>query len=461
MRRYLIFLTSSLSILMYAIDSTVVAVAFPNFTRELHTNVLWSAWTISIFFIAVTIALPLAGNLADSFGRKRVFVVSLILFTGSSLACGLAPTIYALIAFRFLQALGGACFLPTASGIVSDYFPENREAAIGLFASFFSIGAVIGPNLGGWIVSRYSWRYVFYINVPIGIALIAAVMLLLRESRVLAHTRIDLLGVALMSGTLLFLMLGLNLVAEHFSASYITVAAIMVIISCCLAVLFVKQEKATAEPILDIALLQSKPFMAANTSNLIIGMTTIGAVTFIPYYAVSIHKLSTLMSGMILTPRSVAMVGCATATSFLLRRLGYRWPMVFGFAVIGITTMFLAPSLFPWNIAIGQWGIAGTLSFLLLINGIGCGVIFPAANNACIELMPEKVSTIVALRNMFRNIGAALYISLLTVILHVTSGSAEGFTIMYISSGLLCLASIPLLFLMPAGRASWNSSFHQ
>ena len=171
MRRYLIFVTASLSLLMYAIDTTVVAVAFPNFTRELHSNVLWSAWTISIFFIAVTMAVPLAGNLGDSFGRKKVFLVSLVLFTGSSLACGLAPTIHALIAFRFLQGIGGACFIPTASGIVSEHFPENREAAIGLFSSIFSMGAVIGPNLGGWIVSQYSWRYIFYINVPIGMLL--------------------------------------------------------------------------------------------------------------------------------------------------------------------------------------------------------------------------------------------------------------------------------------------------
>ncbi len=149
MRRYLIFVTAGLALLMYAIDSTVVAVAFPVFTKELNTNVLWSAWTISIFFIAVTIAMPLAGNLSDSLGRKKVFLVSLILFTGSSLACGFAPNIYALIAFRFLQGIGGASFLPTASGIVSDAFPDNRETAIGLFSSIFNVGAIIGPNLGG------------------------------------------------------------------------------------------------------------------------------------------------------------------------------------------------------------------------------------------------------------------------------------------------------------------------
>ena len=166
---------------MSAIDVTVVAVAFPHFIRDLHTNVLWAAWTISVYSIGVTAAMPLAGNLSDSFGRKKVFMCSLILFTAGSLACGLAPNIFALIACRFFQGLGGASFLPTASGIVSDHFPENRETPIGLLSGMWSVGAIIGPNLGGWIVSQYSWRYIFYINFPVGIVLICLIMVLLKD----------------------------------------------------------------------------------------------------------------------------------------------------------------------------------------------------------------------------------------------------------------------------------------
>jgi EmrB/QacA subfamily drug resistance transporter len=456
MRRYLIFVTAALSLFMYAIDSTVVSVAFPNFTRDLQTNVLWSAWTISIFFIAVTMAMPLAGNLGDSFGRKKVFLVSLMLFTASSLACGLAPSIFALIAFRFLQGIGGACFLPTASGIVSDYFPENREAAIGLFSSIYSVGAVIGPNLGGWIVSQYSWRYIFYINVPLGMLLLGSGMLLLKENRVTSRPRVDLTGVALMSGSLLCFMFGLNLAGESFSTRSILLTAFLAPMSLVLAVLFLRQEKRAPSPILDRALLQSKPFVAANVSNLIVGMVSIGVFSFIPFYATSVHGLSTLMSGMILTPRSFAMAVAATVTSFLLRRLGYRWPMVLGFTLMSLTTILLAPGLSLWGITSSRWGTVETLSLLLLLNGIAGGVVFPAANNACIELMPEKVGTIVGIRNMFRNIGAALGVSLLTLILHLSSDPASGFTIVFISSGLIFLASIPLLFLMPAGRKTWS-----
>ena len=456
MRSYLIFFTAGLSIFMTAIDATVVAVAFPSFTRELHSNLLWSAWTISIFFIAVTMTMPLAGNLSDSFGRKKVFLFSLLLFTGSSFACGLAPTIHALIAFRFLQGIGGASFLPAASGIVSDHFPEDREAAIGLFASIFGIGAVVGPNLGGWIVSQYSWRYIFYINVPIGVLLIGLTMILLKESGTVTRPRIDFAGVALMSGSLLLFMLGLNFVAESFSIPSILLTALLVFISLLLAFLFLRQEKRAPEPIIDATLLESKAFAAANVSNLVVGMTTMGVFSFAPLYAISVHKLSTLMSGMILTPRSLAMAIVAAAASFLLRRFGYRWPMVIGFTVSGLTIMLLAPGLFPSNAVGARWGILGTLSMLLFLNGIGGGMVFPASNNACIELMPEKVGTIVGLRNMFRNIGAALAISLVTSILHLSPDSASGFMIVFIAFGLMPLVSIPLLFLMPAGRRAWG-----
>ena len=149
MRRYLISISAGLGLLMYAIDSTAVAVAFPSFIKDFNTNVLWAGWTISIYLVATTSVMPLMGNLSDTFGRKKVFVYSLILFTVTSLACGLAPNIYSLIAFRFLQGAGGASFLPTAAGIMSDQFPEHRARAIGLLTSIFPIGGIIGPNPRG------------------------------------------------------------------------------------------------------------------------------------------------------------------------------------------------------------------------------------------------------------------------------------------------------------------------
>jgi MFS family permease len=185
-------------------------------------------------------------------------------------------------------------------------------------------------------------------------------------------------------------------------------------------------------------------------------MTMMGAFSFVPLYVISVCKLSTLMSGVILTPRSVAMAGAATVTAFLLRRWGYRWPMVLGFVFIAITTILQAPGLLMWGASGFRMGTVGMLSILLFVNGIAGGMVFPASNNACIELMPEKVGTVVGLRNMFRNVGAALGISLVTFILHVSHDLTSGFTIVFIVLGLTFVVSIPLLFLMPAGRRAWG-----
>jgi EmrB/QacA subfamily drug resistance transporter len=437
---------------MYSIDSTVVAVAFPNFIKEFGTNVLWAAWTISIYLIAVTTVMPLAGNLSDSFGRKKIFLISLILFTASSLACGLAPNIYTLVGFRFLQGIGGASFLPTAAGIVSDHFPENRERAIGLFTSIFPIGGIIGPNLGGWIVSRYSWRYIFYINLPIGMGLIVLIVILLKDSKVFSRPHIDIVGASFFSGAILFLMLGLNLIGESFSAFSLIFAAIFLALSFSFISLFFRQEKKDSNPILDIALLKSKPFLAANLYNMIIGAGVFGIFAFVPLYATSVHKLSTLMSGVILTPRSLGIIPASAITSFLLRRWGYRWPMVLGLIIISLTTILLGQDLQLWRMMGIHLGIAEILAFIVLVSGMGIGIALPASNNACIELMPEKVATITGLRGMFRTVGGVLGISLITFILHLSSNPGIGFRITFISFGLGLLFAIPLVFLMPAGK---------
>jgi EmrB/QacA subfamily drug resistance transporter len=438
---------------MYSIDATAVAVAFPHFIKDLGTNVLWAAWTISIYLVAVTSVMPLMGKLSDSFGRKKVFLISLILFTVSSLLCGLAPDIYMMVAFRFLQGIGGASFLPTAAGIVSDQFPEHRERAIGLFTSIFPIGGIIGPNLGGWIVSRYSWRYIFYINLPIGIILIVLIMILLEESKVLVRPHIDFVGASFFFGTILFLMLGLNFIAENFSVSSLLLTVIFMVLSSFCLYLFFRQEKKDTNPILDMALLRSKPFLAANLYNMIVGAGVLGVFAFIPLYATSVHKLSTLVSGVILTPRSLASIPAAATTSFLLKRWGYRWPMVLGLIITSLSTILLGSQGFQLLRMVGtHLGVAEILAILTLVTGIGLGIALPASNNACIELMPEKVATITGLRGMFRSVGGAFGISVITIILHLSSTPANGFEITFFSFGLALLFAVSLVFFMPTGK---------
>jgi EmrB/QacA subfamily drug resistance transporter len=456
MRRYLIFISAGLGLLMYSIDSTAVAVAFPSFIKDFDTNVLWAAWTISIYLVAVTSVMPLMGNLSDSYGRKKVFLISLMLFTSSSLACGLAPNIYSLVVFRFLQGVGGASFLPTAAGIVSDQFPENREKAIGLFTSIFPIGGIIGPNLGGWMVSQYSWRYIFYINLPIGIGLVVLILILLEDSKVLSRPPIDFVGASFFLGAVLFLMLGLNFIAEDFSISSLLLPVLFWIVSFTFLFLFFRQEKKASNPILDMVLLRSKPFLAANLYNMMVGAGVFGIFPFLPLYATSVHKLSTLVSGMILTPRSLGVISASAITSFLLKRWGYRWPMILGLSIISLSTVLLAGQGLQLLRTMGtHLGVAEILAILIMVTGIGIGIALPASNNACIELMPEKVATITGLRGMFRYVGGAFGISLVTIILHSSSSPANGFKTTFTSFGLGLLFTIPLVFLMPTGKKGW------
>ena len=349
MRRYLIFGSAATALLMYSLDTTAVAVALPNFVREFHAPVTWAGWTVSIYYIAMTMSLPLAGNLSDSFGRKLIFLASLVLFTGSSLACGLSPNIYALIGFRFVQGIGGAAFLPVASGIVSEHFPENRERMIGLFTSIVPIGGLIGPNLGGWIVSSFSWRYIFYINLPIGILLIGMVLWLIRDSKATSRPQVDFAGILFNERRYSFSHVrpkcrrGKLCHPLPFSRRSAPPPQF------CLPLLFLPSRKARHQSYHAPRPARQQAFSGGEPPQSRHRGKRFGVFAFLPYYTTSVHKLSTLLSGVIMTPRSLGTIPAAAITAFLLRRTGYRRPIVVGLALTSCAVFLLAPDRL-WDI---------------------------------------------------------------------------------------------------------------
>ena len=455
-RPYLIFAAAGLSLFMVSIDGTAVAVALPYFIRDFDTNVVWAGWTLSVYLIAVTCVMPLMGTLSDTFGRKRLYIASLLLFTLSSGACGLAPNIATLVVCRFLQGLGAASFLPTAAGIVSDHFPKSRNRAIGLFSSIFSIGAIVGPNLAGWIVAHYSWRYIFYINLPIGLGLLLLVPLLLETPPSTATaTRIDVTGAALFCGATLLLMVSLNRLAESLAPATWPLTGLAFALSLGGLALFLRHERAVANPLLDVALFRSRPFFAANLYNLLLGAGIFGIVSFIPLYATVVHDLSTLLSSMILTSRSLGVICTSTVTSFCLTRWGYRGPMLWGVGTLAAGTLLLGDVHFLVARALGIHARpTELLAAGVVVLGLGAGIASPASNNACIDLMPSHVATITGLRGMFRLVGGALGISLGTIILHVSDAPAAGFRNAFVMAGLLLLLAVPLVFFLPRGKRS-------
>ncbi|MGH2842879.1 MAG: MFS transporter, partial [Solirubrobacteraceae bacterium] len=171
-RRVVVFVTVSLALMMMAVDSTIVATALHALQHGLGTTINWASWTITAYSLGFVLMLPISGKLSNRLGRRRVFVASVLVFTVASLCCGLVTNVFVLIALRALQAAGGAGFTPSATGIVVEHFGDQRDRAVSLFGSIFPIGAMIGPIFGGVFVTYWSWRGIFFVNVPLGAAVL-------------------------------------------------------------------------------------------------------------------------------------------------------------------------------------------------------------------------------------------------------------------------------------------------
>ncbi len=211
MRKYIIFGTVCLGLLLTSTSNSMASVALSTLITDLDTTLVLAGWVLSGFSLVHTVAMPLAGKISDMLGRKRTFIAYTVIFIAGSILCALASNIYWLIGARIIQALGGAGIMPCASGIVSDEFPDDWPRYIGLFSSVFPIGMIIGPNIGGWIVQEFGWRYMFWFNIPFGVVvLLTSIFLLPKRENKNAHTSIDFVGTGLLFGSIFSLMLGLT-----------------------------------------------------------------------------------------------------------------------------------------------------------------------------------------------------------------------------------------------------------
>jgi EmrB/QacA subfamily drug resistance transporter len=450
MRRYVIFSTVSLVLFLASINATAVSVAFPVIISELKASLLLAGWVLSVYQLVAVITMPVAAKMSETFGRKPIFMICTIFFTVGSILCAIAPNATLLIIFRVIQATGGGGFLPSAAGIVSDEFPDMRERAIGLFTSIFPIGAIVGPNLGGWMVASFGWQSVFWLNVPIGLMVLILSKFLLRAGDSHSKGSIDYIGVGLLAGSLLTFMLALTGLGNGKSATPYIYVGLLILLSIVIFIVFIRRERTAPEPLIDPKLLWGKPFIGANIYNLIYGACAFGIFSLVPLYAISIYSMTIFQSGLILTPRSVAMMMASTLTSFFLVRWGYRWPMLVGTITV-VASLFLLASEFSGASIFGVHLSANLLLFAIMsLSGIGIGISAPAANNACIELMPDKVATITGLRGMFRQMGGAVSITITILVLHSIGSMQQAFYIAFVSFGIVMLLSIMAIFAMPS-----------
>ena len=451
MRRYVVFGAVALALLLSAIDNSAVAVAFHAMVKEFTVPLVVVGWVLTAYQLVQTIGMAVSGKISDALGARRAFIIYTALFLTGSVLCSLSHNVYMLIGARIIQALGGGGFMPCAAGIISSTFPEQRQRYIGLFSSIFPIGSIIGPNLGGWLVSSFGWRSIYWINVPLAIIVLILARLLIPAFKGEGFKAgIDFTGAGLLLGTLTSFMLALTEIGNNIGHISWPYAGALLGLSAVLLVIFLRWESRAREPVIDLGLLKEKEFVAANIYNTVYGICALGIFSLIPLFAVTVYGMSTLESGAILTPRSIGMMVASTMTSFSLVKWGYRKPILAGTLTVvgGLSLIALQPH------GIGIFGFhIGTIPILLVligICGIGHGVCTPAANNACIELMPDKVATITGLRGMFRNLGSTLGVAFATLMLSIIPDPKRGFYVVFFAPVALMLIFLPTIWIMPA-----------
>lgn len=451
-RRYLVFLVTAVALFFSSMNNSMVAVALRAMMRDLDTSLAWIGWVLTSYQLTQAVVMPIAGKASDEWGRKRVFMGAVVLFTTGSLLAAIAPSVYVLIPARVLQALGGGAFLPTASGIVSEEFKENRARAIGLFSSVFPLGGVVGPTVGGLIVDHFSWRGTFLLNVPLGVLLFVLATQLLRESeRSAVRRKVDGLGIGLLSGGMVLIMYAMTDIGLHRDLARPHVwASILAGVS--LLVVFLRHEARHPAPVLDVTLLRQRPFVFSNLLNFFYGASIFGVFSFIPLYAVGRYGFSASQAGALLTPRAVGMATLSAWTAFLLRRTGYRLPMIVGLGLFGVS-MFLLSRGFA-GIEVAGYAVPDAVTFgaMVLLMGVGVGIAGPAANNAAIELMPDKVAAITGLRGMFRSVGGLMGTAVTVMIVEGYTDQTRGLQEIFLGIAIIVpLVVIPLVFGVPNG----------
>ncbi|MFN8525075.1 MAG: MFS transporter [Chloroflexota bacterium] len=451
-RRWLFFSLAALSILMSAIDNTIVAVALPTLIVDLDTSLTWAGWTVTAYSLTQTIMMPMAGKLAEQFGQMRVFLICVMLFTLGSLLCWFAPNVYVLIACRILQAAGGGGFFPSATGIVAQRFPATRSRMIGLFATIFPVGGILGPNIGGVIIQNFGWRAVFLVNVPIGLLVIATLAreaLGPRAERHAVGRSIDFVGAALLGGAILTLMSALTLLGRNPELAQSPILWATLVFSALLLAVFIRHERRVSDPILDLDLVAQHPFLAMNVFNIMAGVCFMGFFTFIPFYATVQYGMRPLEAGLVLTPRSLVMIVVSTTTSFMLSRTGYRAPMLAGLACVVSTLLLLG--LGPTELSLGPVEVSPLILLILMmaLSGMGMGLLIPSSNNAGLDLVPRRTAAISGIRGLFNSTGGVIGTALIVLWLELSPDKAIGLRQVFAALGVLLLAAGPLLLLIP------------
>jgi EmrB/QacA subfamily drug resistance transporter len=449
--RAAIFAVVAMALLMSSLDGTIVATALHTISRSLNSSINWTSWVITAYSIGMVSALSLAGKLSDRFGRRRYFLASVAVFAVASLCCGLASNIYLLIALRAVQAAGGAGFTPSATGIIADNFGEARDKAVGLFGSIFPIGAMIGPIFGGLFVSYWTWRGIFFVNVPISIVLVACCLRYVPrdpERDVSSRRPVDVTGLILLGTGTLAAMLGISYLGQAGASAASPLFIVPVAGGVGLLALFGRHIRRVQAPFIAPRLIAGRGFGAVNVINILYGGAVTGMLALVPLYAVDRFHISPLGSGTVLTAEGVAVISLSVLAAMALRRTGYRWPLYIGSALIALGYAGIGAA--PPGISHYLW-----LALAAAVIGVGTGVSSPAGRNACLQLAPDQSAALAALRTTGRQVGQIIAVSVATTIIAQSDDPGPLLAKVFIAFAGLCFVALPVIARIPEHRGSW------
>jgi EmrB/QacA subfamily drug resistance transporter len=392
------------------LDATVVNVALPSLGQSLHTSISTIQWVPTIYLLGFASVIPLSGWAASRFGAKRVWLASLALFMAGSMLCGLSSSIGALIAFRFVQGLGGGMIMPLGQAILARVSgPQRLGRVMSIIGVPMLLIPIFGPLIGGAVIGAASWRWIFFINLPVGLLAVAAAARRLPDTEPRPGQRLDVAGVALLSGGLALLLFGLAQTNQH-ALSTTAGAWVPMATGAAMVGMFERHALRVANPLIDIRLLRNRGFAAGAVTNLFVGVGLFGVALLLPLYFEIVRGRSPLSTGLLLAPQGVGAALTITAAGSLSDKIGARRVVLVGVAVAAIGT--------AWYTQIGAHTAYLSTALALLLIGAGMGAsVTPAMAAAYQGLPPAAMGHATSAINVVQRVAGAIGSALLAVVL--------------------------------------------
>ncbi|MCL6473358.1 MAG: MFS transporter [Firmicutes bacterium] len=359
--RWYVMMTVFIGTFMAPLDSSIVNIALPTLSQYFSVGITTVEWVVMSYLLATSALLLSAGRLGDMLGHKRIYITGFLTFTAASALCGFSGTIGQLIFFRIVQALGATCMLATAPAILTRTFPpQERGKALGMIGIAVAIGLTVGPTLGGFIVHNYGWRWIFFVNIPIGITVSILAASILKEGKLEAGKKFDFAGSITVFAALFSLLLALSMGNAWGWHSFATLGLIVTAIL--LGVLFVVIERKVQDPMLDLSLFRIRLFTAANASALINYASLFVAIILTPFYLRDIYKVNIQTTGLVLTAIPLITGVIAPLSGTLSDKIGSRLLSSLGLAItslalLGLSRTSASSGLTPVVILLGTIGL--------------------------------------------------------------------------------------------------------